>query len=513
MNDVCVSGTTIWVAAERGLFQIGGDGVHQRGSEPVTRVAPAPGGAAYARIRDLPYLVPENPDAERSTVESAPSLWELRSLPPPPEGAPSEIVAVFQGARYAATPRGLMVRSATAGFEPVPTGEARRIHALVRDRDGGLWCATESGLFHRRRDGSSESVAVVGGETLGVVTALGVDSEGALWIGSGSSFRGVRRLRNGVWEKMTGLDGYVHRMSPDPAGVMWFATLEDDPAAGRGAWYFRDGRFFAGTGTTRLPSMRIYDVVARDPRGVLWFGTAKGLAAYGGGDRARLYPDLPGGRVFCLRATRDGALWVGYQRGHGVSRLAGGRWTHFTKADGLCDDRVWSITEGKSGVLWFATEDGVSRFDGVNWSCLRGPDAPFWPLLVEDRVLWAGTLGSGLFRLDTSDSGAPRVSIAESEARGGRVFVRWTAEDARFATAPSELRYRMRVNGEPLVGGDRDARARRRTSAKARTAFRSRPSIPSATRRRSRRAPSPSRQRTRIRASCGPDSACCWSRS
>ncbi len=436
--------------------------VRQRHDEPVTRVAPAPAGAVLARIGNLAYRYAAAPETPRTDVE-APDLWGLEVPAPDYPGAPATVLAAvtMRGAVYAATAKGLAVRSATSGFEPIRTADARRIHSLVRDAAGGLWCGTEKGLLHLKKDGAAESIHHVGGQPLGVVTALGIDHAGALWVGSGSSFRGVWRLTGGRWEKMQGLDGFVHRMSRDNAGVLWFATLDDGPAAGRGAWYFRDNRFFPATKNVSLPSMRVYDVVARDPRGVLWFGTYEGLAAFGGGDQVRLYPDLPGGKVFCVMAARNGALWTGYQRGAGVSRLAGGQWTHFDRKDGLCDDRVWSILEGRPGVMWFATANGVARYDGVAWSCMRGPKSVVWPMLHEGDALLVGTLGDGLFRLDISDRDAPRIIIEDSDAAAGQLYVRWRGEDARFATHPGELRFRVSVNSGDwiTVGSHREFQA------------------------------------------------------
>ena len=41
-----------------------------------------------------------------------------------------------------------------------------------------------------------------------------------------------------------------------------------------------------------------------------------------------------------------------------------GTWRTYTTADGLASLRAEHITEDHDGYLWFATEGGVSRFDG-----------------------------------------------------------------------------------------------------------------------------------------------------
>jgi len=223
-----------------------------------------------------------------------------------------------------------------------------------------------------------------------------------------------------------------------------------------------------------LPSARIYDVVARDRRGTLWFATLKGLAAYEGPDRVTHYvaesyddespwpPQSPrevrallGEKVWCLCAARDGSLWVGYQQTPGVSRIAPEGIEHFDVDDGLCDGEVWSIAEGEPGVFWFATGAGLSRFDGVRWSCFRNEEGlgeeTIWPLLpLEDGSLWMGTLGNGLVHLDPRDDAPPQTSFRHEryEAREGEeIEVAWSGVDAWYDTPVADLRFRHRLDG------------------------------------------------------------------
>jgi ligand-binding sensor domain-containing protein len=330
------------------------------------------------------------------------------------------------------------------------------INALAATPEGDIWCGTERGLA-RVSAGSVETITSIGGEDLGVVTACAVDRAGRVWVGSGSSFTGVYRRTDERWEHLDGIDGFVHRITIDPTGAVWFAVLYPGGETGRGAWYFSDERFRLAPAIASIPSARVYDVVARDPSGVLWFATLDGLAAYDGKGRMRQFDpktsDLRGEKVWCLSAARDGSLWLGYQNERGVSRLARGEFRHYDVEDGLCDGNVWSIVEGRPGVLWFATRNGLSRFDGRRWSCFRNEeglkDVPIWPLLPrEDGSLWIGTLGGGLVHLSPDDELAPR-SVFEEKSYSGRgvVDVHWTGSDAWFDTPHHEIWYRWRVDG------------------------------------------------------------------
>jgi len=53
-------------------------------------------------------------------------------------------------------------------------------------------------------------------------------------------------------------------------------------------------------------------------------------------------------------------LWLATHSG-GICCFDGAEWTVYGKADGLPDDRVYSILEDRQGDLWFATQDGLCR--------------------------------------------------------------------------------------------------------------------------------------------------------
>ena len=65
---------------------------------------------------------------------------------------------------------------------------------------------------------------------------------------------------------------------------------------------------------------------------------------------------------------RFGNLWFGTSGG-GVSRYDGKTFTNYTSAQGLANNKVWSIVEDQRGNLWFGTDGGgVSRYDGKTFT-------------------------------------------------------------------------------------------------------------------------------------------------
>ncbi len=85
----------------------------------------------------------------------------------------------------------------------------------------------------------------------------------------------------------------------------------------------------------------------------------------------------------------------------------------FTVAQGLANDSVTAITPDSRGFLWFATLDGLSRYDGnafVNYTTDDGlPNRMVWAV-AEDREggLWSGTTG-GLVRMTPGATRGPRL--------------------------------------------------------------------------------------------------------
>ena len=51
-----------------------------------------------------------------------------------------------------------------------------------------------------------------------------------------------------------------------------------------------------------------------------------------------------------------------------VTCSSGQTFSNFTSSDGLVDDNVTCGTYQGNGILWFGTQNGISKFDGVNWT-------------------------------------------------------------------------------------------------------------------------------------------------
>ncbi len=119
-------------------------------------------------------------------------------------------------------------------------------------------------------------------------------------------------------------------------------------------------------------------VVSEDAQGNIWAGTENGLCRYNEQTKKwKRYVNIPGNeksihhnnvRSLCL--DKNGNLWVG-TNGGGLNRYnkEQDNFTHFTKANGLPDDRIYTLVCDNNGMLWMGTNHGLSRFNPMDFSC------------------------------------------------------------------------------------------------------------------------------------------------
>jgi signal transduction histidine kinase/ligand-binding sensor domain-containing protein/DNA-binding NarL/FixJ family response regulator len=85
------------------------------------------------------------------------------------------------------------------------------------------------------------------------------------------------------------------------------------------------------------------------------------------------------------------------------------RFTHLTTADGLSQSDIYAILQDHQGFMWFATQDGLDRYDGNTFVVYKNNPADpasisadlLQDLLEDDQgYLWIATNGGGVDRFD-----------------------------------------------------------------------------------------------------------------
>jgi ligand-binding sensor domain-containing protein/signal transduction histidine kinase len=341
-------------------------------------------------------------------------------------------------------------------------GPARKSFARARlqDRDGGLWFGTtDHGLVHVHQ-GKTDAFAQADGLSGDIVTALFEDREGSVWV---ATLNGLDRFRDyavvtysanqgfpNLGESvLAARDGSIWVNSPDglstwTQGQVTVYHGRDIRAAHRlsvrevvveglpngevaSVLQDHDGRiWFAGAGGTgylennRFVSIRgapggIVYAMAEDTARNLWIANLDhGLLELSGGRVVRQIPWMGlGSKDVATSLAADpvqGGIWVGFFRG-GVAYWKDGQvGATYTVAGGLGKGAVGDLRVDRDGMLWAATEGGLSRLKNGHAATLSSKnglpcDVVNWTIEDEDRSLWLYT-ACGLVRISRSETKA-----------------------------------------------------------------------------------------------------------
>jgi len=115
------------------------------------------------------------------------------------------------------------------------------------------------------------------------------------------------------------------------------------------------------------------------------------------------------------------------------------RFTSLTSHDGLLSNTINAIIKDRYGFLWFATADGLDRFDGMQHKPYRldpedksGYRSKEVTSVYEDNTgtLWVGTMGGGLYFFDRSHDRFRAYSGAAKGSNTANNFIKTIYEDS-----------------------------------------------------------------------------------
>lgn len=315
------------------------------------------------------------------------------------------------GGVYVGTKRGLF-SFARGGFRPVPMDGENvpfQVRAIFGCKDGGLGVVTSGGVSvlkgghwvnHRfvaeRPDGD---VGGPGPQVFGAAEA----SDGGIWVASDAGLFSqktpdapwIRHWQGGMPEKGSSSEGHIVRAAlVGRDGEVWFATDQAVMRLNPGGLLVAM-KVPPGIGDARL-------------RRLLWDGDS--VIAVAGG---RIYrteggvlkavgyrPEQDDAFVTDFIRDQDGGVWLGARYG-GLIQVRTLPVRAFTTRDGLPHNNVFSVCASKSGGVWVATGAGVAEFagDGFRLSELL-PELGGKPTqaIFEDHAgdLWIGGAPTGV---------------------------------------------------------------------------------------------------------------------
>lgn len=195
-------------------------------------------------------------------------------------------------------------------------------------------------------------------------------------------------------------DKYLNDLLVARDGSVWLATMH------AGVVHYTNGRFRTYGVTHGVPDADV-NTVFQDGQGTIWAGTKTGLARFEG-DRFRAVRGSASHNVNSLGQNAEGELWVGTDLG--LLHLVNGRLVP-SAIPWLAVARIQRILRARDGAMWLATGQGLARMTHTrsggytvarNYGVRDGLRSVFVTSVLEqpDGVIWVGTLGGGMARLE-----------------------------------------------------------------------------------------------------------------
>lgn len=290
-----------------------------------------------------------------------------------------------------------------------------RVNALAEEPDGAIWAGGAGGLF---LFANGKFSAVPAGSRLAgnTVESLFVDHDGALWAGTDE---GLNRLQHKCLFALgqgEGLGfGPVQGLAQVSPGVVWAARTGD-------GIYRWDGRSFSRLRAAGLSAHNSQaNALLLGSDGVCWVASTGGLLRYkdpvAAADEVRWF-ELPGEDIVSLAEDRDGSVWAGTRAGK-LWQLRAGKWLAQNSIS--LSNAINAILPAPSGLIWLGTEgSGLIRLDH-NGAKLFGKNAGLPSEIVRtlyldaQGVLWVGTAaGLSCRRGDKFSNFSARDGLADN---------------------------------------------------------------------------------------------------
>ncbi len=326
-----------------------------------------------------------------------------------------------------------------------------REFALMFTRSGVRWEANEDGLFSTKNGVISKFELPFQPDQISAVRTFNYPGyiqiiedrihSGVLWLtGGGNLFR----FENGVFKAVSSAGdmpkSVVRSIVQDETGMIWLGTEED------GLCNFDGSRIKCFTTSDGLSNNRVGKLFI-DREKTLWAATnERGI------NRVSLKPIAPlsikegliDRNIYPILEDSKGNYWIGAS--NALSLYSDGKVKNFTRKNGLLYEIVQSLFEDKEGKIWIGSLGGVEYFENgkfVDFTEKLGltvGDFDFWNITqTSDGTMWFAT-SQGLLKFDdgivtkfTIEDGLPSKDVKQIlQAKDGTIWIATVAGLARF---------------------------------------------------------------------------------
>ncbi len=354
------------------------------------------------------------------------------------------------GVLWVSTTDGLAYRQGNR-FVAVDLGRKYRVDiggGITSTPDGRVYFASSLGLYSGFASPGEpgwlfEPVRAAAGAGVNASHGLHYSRSGTLWFGCGKL---LCRLDNDSLTRLGEAEGLPAdtwtAITEDTDGNLWVRSFERLYFGEAGSGRFRPA-------PERIPPSFDKGAIRVDRAGRLLTPTDEGLLLRDGDGWKMLNRSLGLPAEGCIDATtdREGSFWIAL-RGRGVARLLGDfRWEHWTAAEGLPSEMVWSVAQDASGSVWVGSDGGLSRLsENGQWQTWcgntgLGGDRVLAIAFAPDGAVWAGSMPGGVTRLEPG-SRRTRIFGQSDGLEGNRVMALHRDRQGRLWVSTSAGLYR-----------------------------------------------------------------------
>lgn len=279
------------------------------------------------------------------------------------------------------------------------------IRAIIEDKQGNLWFGTEGDGVSKYDGNNFTTYNTTNGLASNTIWSIKEDYLGNIWFGTNGS--GVSKYDGNRVEAIERGDVIAQRTQHDIKKINGKLV-----------------KSFTTFNSSHGLANNIIWTIAEDKKRNLWFGSeGGGVSVYHENNHRKknllLNPidsskffttyntshGLSNNVVFSITEDKSGNIWFGTYGG-GISRFNGDAFVTFNAKQGLASNVVFSIAEDKNHCLWFGSYGGgATKYDGksfTKYTTSQGlANNTIWAITKDSKDnLWFGTYGNGVSKYD-----------------------------------------------------------------------------------------------------------------
>lgn len=243
--------------------------------------------------------------------------------------------------------------------------------SLCASKGNDLWGVTSDGIIKWDFEKDLYQKFTIQDGLISIkISSIVFDNQGNLWVGSldkGLSYYDGQKWLTFSNEQNIGYE--VHTIFKDKDGKMWVGTEKGISCFDGQNW--QTWGPLSDQNKNGITMARVIFGIAQDIKGHIWYISSNSKMGYLDGTIWRPEQIQQAVQIHGIAADDRGYVWIStsngaYRFNWSVDPLDK-EWKIFTSQDGLAYDIVNYIFRDIKGNLWFATDKGVTCYDGTTW--------------------------------------------------------------------------------------------------------------------------------------------------